>query len=112
MKTIDIIKNITAIIVLLGMLFGGYTYIDEKYVDKEALAATKAEVVDILKSYRAELNKDRLEQNYITTMNLERQYRTLMIQYPNDKNIKIEYKQIVKDREEMKRKLDELRGLR
>jgi len=108
---IDLIKNISAIIALLGVFFGGYTYIDSKYAEKEALAATKQEVVDVLKSYKADINRDRVEQNYINILNLERQYRALMIQHPKDKNIKIEYEQIVKEREELKRKLDGLRGV-
>jgi hypothetical protein len=107
----DTIKNIAAVLALVGVLFSGYFYIDSTYAQKEHVTAVKIEVVDILKTFKTDLAKDRLEQNYLNAMNLERQYRALVIQYPNDVNLRNDLRQVIKDRADMKAKLDGLRGL-
>jgi Tfp pilus assembly protein PilO len=112
MKVMDIIKNLTALFVFVGVLFSAYFYIDKTYAQKDQIAQTKQEVVDILKTFRTDLSKDRLEQNYINILSLERQYKALTTQYPNDSNLRLEYRQIIKDREFMKLKLDEMRGIK
>jgi len=111
-KMIDTIKNISAIIVLVGMFFGGYTYIDSKYAQKGEVEAQTKQTVTILEKFKTDMNKDRLEQNYINIINVERQYKVLIVQHPTDKNLKQELKEIQIEKNEIKEKLDKIRELK
>ncbi len=110
MKLIDMLKNVTTILVFIATLFAGYFWVNNTFAQKKDVSQTKQEVVDVLKSFKTDLNKERLEQNYLNTVNMERQYKVLIMQHPNDQNLKEELKDITKEKQDIKKKLDELRG--
>lgn len=106
----EIIKNLITIGTFIGMFFGGFFYLDNIYSTK--LQAAEKATVGVLEQFKTDMSKDRLEQNYLQLINLERQYRALTIQHPTDRNLKNEYDQIVEERKATKQKLDSMRGLK
>ena len=101
----DIIKNVTAILVLLGIIFSAYFYVDKTYAQKQ-------QVVGIMEQFKKDMAKDRLEQNYINAVNIERQYKALVIQNPQNQDIKNELREITKEKNELKKQLDESMGFK
>jgi hypothetical protein len=104
------LKNNLAIVIMLITIFGGVLALNDRYATNVALAKLEQQVVKTFEEHRKADAIYRLEQRYDTLGDTIMRQKLQMRDYPNDKKLKQEYDESVKEREKVKDQLDKMRN--
>jgi len=100
------LKTVITTIVLVMSLSGGILAFDDRYVTAKEFAQAQQQQVQTMKQFQIEQERRFLEQRYQTLTDLMMTQKQLMRKYPQDQELKEDYNAIVKERDEVKQKLN------
>jgi hypothetical protein len=99
-------KNVIATIVLALSFIGGVFAFDDRYVTAKEFVLAEQRTVQTLKTFQDRQERTYLEQRYQTLTDQMMKQKQMIRTYPKDQELKDDYDVIVKEREDVKQKLN------
>ena len=108
-------KAIVGIIVTLMTLAGGIITVEDRYAKaddvKDMNIQLETKVVAVLDKYKADMKQDRLEQRYLNLVDQASQLKMMIRKSPKDTDLKEDYDNVNKEKEQLKKQLEMNRNL-
>lgn len=104
------LKNNLALVIMILTIFGSIFALGDRFATSKDLAKLEQQVVKTLEDHRKADARDKLEQRYDYLGDTLIKQKTQMRQYPNDRELREDYNNTLKEREKVKDQLDKMRN--
>lgn len=103
-------KNNLALIIMFLTIFASVLALNDRYATSKDLTRLEQQVVKTLEDHRKADARDKLEQRYDNLGDTLIKQKSQMRQYPNDRELREDYNNTLKERERVKEQLDKMRN--
>ena len=103
------IKTIIVSIITVCSLVTGIFTIDNRYARSDDMDKLEIQLVQTLKSFKKEVDRDRMEQRYLNLTDQAMQIKLFLKKAPNDQDLKDDYDSIIKEKDDVKKKLEDIK---
>jgi hypothetical protein len=103
------LKTIIVSVITVCSLITGIFTIDNRYARSGDIDKLEIQLVQTLKSFKKEVDRDRLEQRYLNLTDQAMQMKLFLKKTPDDQDLKDDYNSIVKEKDDVKKKLEDLK---